>query len=385
MAEPFKNLINAEVVRQVGHHLGRVWPAFPRARFEQLALDDLEALEFKARALHLCAALAQTLPERFAHAAEVLEASLKQVPPPRREHDPDKDLGALRTDESGVAGWALWAYGEYVARHGLAEPERALQALHAFTQRFTAEFAIRPLIVAHPELCFATLKRWVDDPSAHVRRLVSEGSRPRLPWGLRLQALVADPSPTLPLLAQLQDDPSAYVRRSVANHLNDIAKDHPHQVVAWVRTHLPDAPATREKLLRHACRSLIKQGHAETLAAWGLGTPFEGTVALQLGTDQLAIGEALPIRVVLQSQAAGPQELVLDYRVHHLKANGERAPKTFKGKRFALAAGEPWHWAKQHSFKPVTTRTLYPGPHQIDICINGQTVASAVFELQPGA
>jgi 3-methyladenine DNA glycosylase AlkC len=120
---------------------------------------------------------------------------------------------------------------------------RALRCLHALTQRFTAEFAIRPFIVQHPQRTLATLQRWVHDPSAHVRRLVSEGSRPRLPWGLRLQALVRDPSPTLPLLRALQDDPSAYVRRSVANHLNDIAKDHPALVVALGAR----APARRQR------------------------------------------------------------------------------------------------------------------------------------------
>jgi 3-methyladenine DNA glycosylase AlkC len=311
----------------------------------------------------------------------VLEASLRPVPTPTHGHDPDKDLGALRTDDSGVAGFALWAYGEYVARHGQAHPDRGLQALHAFTQRFTAEFAIRPFIVHHPERSFATLARWVDDPSAHVRRLVSEGSRPRLPWGLRLQALVADPSPTLPLLRALQDDPSAYVRRSVANHLNDIGKDHPDLVVDWVSAHLPDADGARRKLLRHACRSLIKQGHAPTLKAWGLGRAFDGRVDLALGAPRVAIGGALPIAVTLTSAGQQAQTLELDYRVHHLKANGEASPKTFKGRRIVLAPGESLCWNKLHSFRPVTTRRLYPGPHVIDIQVNGQCVAEASFEL----
>ena len=153
------------------------------------------------------------------------------------------------------------------------EPERALAALHALTQRFTAEFAIRPFIVHHPALVFATLQRWTTDPSPHVRRLVSEGSRPRLPWGLRLQALVHDPSPTLPLLAALQDDQSDYVRRSVANHLNDIAKDHPDLVVHWLEQHLPGATPQRRALLRHASRTLDQAGPRRALAAWGLGRP----------------------------------------------------------------------------------------------------------------
>lgn len=383
MAEPFKNLINPELVRQVGHHLARVWPAFDRKAFEHAALKGLEELEFKARAVHLCTALERTLPADFHHAADVLEASIKPVPPALHEHDPDKDLGTLRTDDTGVAGWALWAYGEYIARHGLAHPDRALQAQHAFTQRFTAEFAIRPFIVAHPGRVFATLKRWVHDPSAHVRRLVSEGSRPRLPWGLRLQALVEDPSPTLPLLEALQDDPSEYVRRSVANHLNDIAKDHPETVVAWVNTHLPDAPPARVKLLRHACRTLIKQGHPGALRAWGIGEAFTGEISLKLGARRVAIGASLPIEVTLVATGPATQKLELDYRVHHVKANGDTAPKTFKGKRLEIAPGQRLQWVKQHSLKPVTTRRLHPGPHLLDIHVNGQKVAEAPFELLP--
>lgn len=379
--EPFKNLINAEVVRQTGHHLKRADASFKRQRFEQLALDGLEALAFKDRARHLSRALHATLPTDFEQAADQLEASLKQVPQPHMGHDPDKELGALQTDDTGLAGWALWAFGEYIANAGLAHPERALKALHAITQRFTAEFAIRPFIIEHPELTFATLARWLDDPSAHVRRLVSEGSRPRLPWGQRLQALVQDPSPTLPLLQRLQDDPSAYVRRSVANHLNDIAKDHPGLLVNWLNTHLPDAPDARRSLLRHASRSLIKAGHADTLAAWGLGQPFEGDITVTLDRHRVAVGEALTLQVTLHARGRTPQALEVDYRVHHLKANGETSPKTFKGKRLTLQPGERLVWQKVHTLKPISTRRYYPGPHAMDVQVNGVVHGLTPFEL----
>lgn len=383
MAEAFKHLIHPQLVREVGQHLHRVWPAFPQDAFVTQALQGLDALEFKARARHLATALGATLPQDFHAAAEVMEASLKHIPTPCFEHDPDKELGQLGTDATGLGGWALWAFGEYVAQHGLSHPTRALQTLHALTQRFTAEFAIRPFIVAHPDLVFATLGRWQHDPSAHVRRLVSEGSRPRLPWGLRLHALVQDPSPTLPLLRTLQDDPSAYVRRSVANHLNDIAKDHPERVVNWLQTHLPDAPAPRIQLLRHASRSLIKAGHPGTLRAWGLGEPFRGDVALRVSERCVRIGEALSFSVSLQPTHDATQALELDYRVHHVKANGDTSPKTFKGKRLQLPPHAAWHWTKVHSFQPISTRRYHPGRHQIELLLNGQVVAQAHFDLQP--
>jgi 3-methyladenine DNA glycosylase AlkC len=281
----------------------------------------------------------------------------------------------------GLRGWILWPAGEYVARCGLQQPERALAALHAVTQRFTAEFAIRPFIVAHPDLVFATLARWCRDDSAHVRRLVSEGSRPRLPWGLRLQALVRDPSPTLPLLAALQDDDSEMVRRSVANHLNDIAKDHPALVVQWLAEHLPEAPPARRALLRHACRTLIKQGHAPVMRAWGLGRAFAGSATLRIAPARVAVGGEVALTLVLRSTSAKSQRLAIDYAVHHVKADGRATPKVFKGWQIELPAYGHVTLVKRHSLRPVTTRRYHAGRHAVVVQVNGRAVAEAAFTL----
>jgi 3-methyladenine DNA glycosylase AlkC len=222
------------------------------------------------------------------------------------------------------------AGGRVVARRGIESPNRALGALHAITQRFTAEFAIRPLILAHPALVFETLATWTRDPSPHVRRLVSEGSRPRLPWGLQLKSLIVDPSPSLPLLRALQDDESAYVRRSVANHLNDIAKDHPALVAEWLERYLPSATVERRALLRHASRTLIKQGDRRVLKAWGLGRRFPER-PLSLAPRRVATGESLTMMLTLRSTFNRPQQLVIDYAVHHVKSDGTTSPKVFKG------------------------------------------------------
>ncbi len=375
MAEAFKHLIHAGTVAAAGTHLKRAWPHFDRTRFEALALDGLEALELKARAMHLCDALEATLPADFAAAAAVIEASLA---PPLAE----AEAVTSGRDDAGLAGWVVWPLGEYVARRGLASPERALATLHALTQRFSAEFAIRPFIAAHPELCFATLRRWTRDPSAHVRRLVSEGSRPRLPWGMQLKALVADPSPTLPLLVTLQDDASEYVRRSVANHLNDIAKDHPAIVAAWVETHLPGAHAQRRALLRHASRTLVKHGDARVLKAWGLGRPLKGEATLTLSARRVAVGGSLGIRLEVVSRSARTQKLAIDYAVHHVKANGATSPKVFKGWVIELGAHETRTLHKNHSLRPVTTRRYHAGTHAVDVRVNGEVLASAPFELR---
>ena len=376
MAEPFKNLLNGVLVRRAGAALARTARPFDRQRFERLALRRLDALEMKARAMQIADALEATLPEDFSSACDAIEAALG---PPL----PIDGLEALSDagPDDGLSGWIVWPLGEFVARRGLQHPERALQALHALTQRLTGEFAIRRFIVAQPEATLATLTAWTRDASPHVRRLASEGSRPRLPWGLRLQALVTDPRPTLPILQALQDDPSAYVRRSVANHLNDIAKDHPALVVAWVRRHLPDASAERRTLLRHASRTLIKQGHPEMLALWGAGDAFEGRARLRVVPSRIAIGDSVQMQLVLRSTASAVQTLLIDYAVRRVDADGRASAKVFKGWRTTLDAHASVTLVKRHSFAPVTTRRTDPGRHRIEVKINGAPAASADVRL----
>ena len=344
--EPFKNLINPALAQETAvllhRHATAAGQRFDAAAFAAHATAGLEALEFKARAMQICDALQATLPADFNSAATLLEATL--APP-----TPDDLISAPAGLQDGLRGWVLWPVGEYIAREGQAYPARALATLHALTQRFTAEFAIRPFIVKHPALCFATFERWQHDPSAHVRRLVSEGSRPRLPWGLRLQAQVQDPSPTLPLLRTLQDDPSAYVRRSVANHLNDIAKDHPDLVADWLRQHLPGASAERRALLRHASRTLLKQGHAPVLQAWGLGQALQGSARLTLAPRRITLGGAVQLTLALRSSAAQAQRLAVDYAVHHVKADGSQRPKVFKGWSLDLPAGATMTLTRSHA------------------------------------
>ena len=375
MVEPFKNLINAELVRQAAVHLKRTTPKFDARHFEQLACSGLDGLEMKARAMHICAALEATLPGDFATAAQALTAALAPA-------DADERTAPLQGLKFGLRGWILWPVGEYIARHGQQDPAVALQALHALTQRFTAEFAIRPFINQHPALVFDTLKSWVLDASPHVRRLVSEGSRPRLPWGLRLKSLIADPSPTLPLLLALQDDPSDSVRRSVANHLNDIAKDHPQRVVQWLHEHLPDAPAPRRALLRHASRTLIKAGHVQVLKAWGLGGTFKGSATLTVAPARVALGGEVTITLQLQSGAKRSQLLAIDYVLHHVKAHGGTSPKVFKGWQIELPPGDCIALSKRHSMRPITTRRYHAGLHGVAVQINGRVVAEGNFMLR---
>lgn len=380
MAEPFKLLLGAGVVRDLGHHLHRADPGFDRARFEALAQEGLDGLELKARARHLADALGRTLPRDFSAGARHLVAALAPVDPDAP--DPDEVPGMVARAGEGLAGWAVWPMTEWIARHGLAQPGEALDALHAMTQRFTAEWAVRPFIERHPAQVQAVFAGWCDDPSPHVRRLVSEGSRPRLPWGARLAARIADPSPMLPLLARLQDDPSSYVRRSVANHLNDISRDHPDLLADWLARHLPGAPAPRRALLRHASRSRIKAGDTAVLAAWGLGEPLDGRASLALRPRAIDLGESVTLEVTLLGLSRRPQPLAVDYVVHHVTARGAPSAKVFKGWTLELAPGETRTLVRRHPVRPVTTRTHHAGLHRVTLQVNGVAVAEDAFELR---
>lgn len=371
MAEPFKTFINPEVVTRAAGHLARHDPGFDGDAFCAAVVPHLAALELKARAMCVADALERHLAADFEDAAAHLERALRPLDAP--------------PGTGGLDGWFLWGAGEFVARRGMAQPVRALSCLREMTQRFTAEFAIRPLIAQHPALVFDTLRQWVHDDSEHVRRLVSEGTRPRLPWGLQLRGLIADPSPSLPLLAALQDDTSAYVRRSVANHLNDIAKDHPVVVAAWLERHLPDASPHRRALLRHASRTLVKQGYPPVLTLWGRAEPLHGTATLALAPSHIALGDDVALTITLRSQAGEPQALTVDYVVHHVKANGQTSAKVFKGWETRLDAGQSLTLRKRHPVRPITTRRYHAGEHRVVVQVNGKAVAESAFHLTVGS
>ena len=377
MAEPFKNLFNVEVIAEVGRHMARAGAAhgvvFDEAAFREMAGRDLDALELKERSRQIESALVEYLPEDFPLAAAILDTSLHP--------DGDAPVPEARTGEGGIKGIALMPVADYVAHQGQGHVEPSLALLKEITKRSTSEFAIRPFLVEHRERTLAALHEWTRDPNQHVRRLVSEGSRPRLPWGMRLSAFVEDPSPVLPLLEALKDDPEEYVRRSVANNLNDIAKDHPDLVADIAARWLKGASKERARLVRHACRTLVKQGHPATLAALGYGVPRVTLEELKITTGTVQLGEKLCFDVALRSDADEGQSLMVDYVIHHRKANGQTSPKVFKWKNITLAAGKTHTATRGHAIKPITTRKYYAGTHFLELQVNGQVMGRESFEL----
>jgi 3-methyladenine DNA glycosylase AlkC len=254
--------------------------------------------------------------------------------------------------------------------------------LKEMTKRSSSEFGIRFLLIEDPERALSTMEKWTCDPSHHVRRLVSEGTRPRLPWAMRLPVFIEDPAPLLPLLESLRDDGSEYVRRSVANNLNDIAKDHPDVVAKVARKWLRKAGKDRERLVRHACRTLVKQGHKETLAALGYRPPEVNLESLRILTPTVSFGDALLFEVTLSSTSERSQPLIIDYAVHHRKANGATTPKVFKWKTITLAEKTSHTAKRKHGMRKITTRRYHPGEHRLEIIINGVSFGSWGFELE---
>ncbi len=372
--EPFKELFSRALVENMARHISHVWKGFDAAAFTAAALKDFKTLELKARANQIAGALGATLPRDVPRALKILTATLRPL---------DKAGQPVEDASKGLAGWAIWPMGEYAAQNGLAHPEESLEALRAFTIRSTSEFAIRPFLVKHPKKTLATLKAWAKDQNEHVRRLVSEGSRPRLPWGLRLKDFVRDPKPILPLLEALKDDPSEYVRRSVANSLNDIAKDHPDLVADIAKRWLKGASKDRARLVRHACRSLIKAGHTKTLASLGYNSkPAVKLTRFALTTPAVDYGTHAAFALELRSTSALPQNIVLDYVVHHRKKSGETSPKVFKWKTLVLEPKQELRLERRHAIRPITTRVYYPGKHRIEVLINGRVSGGGEFNLK---
>ena len=288
------------------------------------------------------------------------------------------DIGWVMVVNAATFAWSAAC----IAACRLPLPVASLAAMPALTQRFSCEFAIRPFVERHRELTFAQLADWVADPNVHVRRLVSEGTRPRLPWGRRLTALQRDPRPLWPLLERLRDDPELYVRRSVANSLNDVAKDHPALAVEVANRWLADAPPGREWIVRHALRTLIKQGDRSALRALGYGTAKVDAVRFEVAPRRLALGDALTLRAELRSTARSEQQLVIDYAVHHRRQNGTLSPKVFKWRRAALPVGGTLELEKRHALRPVTTRRYHAGRHRVELLVNGRSCGSRDFDLR---
>lgn len=369
MAAKLKDFFDERVVRGISAELKRVH-RFDADRFAAECLSGLDGLELTARAWRIADVMRRHLPGNFADAAGVLVASL----------GPELE----RSDAFGMEPFRYLPHVFYVAKHGLDDFEASMTAQYELTKRFSAEFSIRGFVVRHPEATMERLRAWAGDANVHVRRLVSEGTRPRLPWAPRLRAFQENPAPVVELLELLKDDPERYVQRSVANNVNDIGKDHPDRAAELCRKWLDDATQGRRWIVGHALRSLVKKGDGAALSVLGFGAkPKVAVTDVKLSPRKVRLGGELRFSFAIVSTAAREQRLAVDYAVHFVKAGGATRAKVFKLATCRLKPEERTTCSGSVSFRAMTTRKHYPGRHRIEARINGVAYKLAEFAVRP--
>lgn len=355
----FKDWFNAARYESIAEALAKASARFDRKRFLKLTLEGIESRELMARLQQTSIAAAASLPGSYAQQLKVLQ----KIAAP---------------DSNGMIG--VW-YADFVARFGLDDPIRSLPALSYFTRFGSAEFAIREFLLRDPAGTLKVMREWSQNENEHVRRLASEGSRPRLPWGKQLGFLVKDPHPTRPILDTLKADPSLYVRKSVANHLNDISKDHPAYLMELVTT-WDQSDERTAWIIRHGLRSLVKQAHPPTLQFLGIGQrPKLTSITFTVSPRRIRLGDRITLNLELTATGKTAQNLLIDYVVHYVKASGGTRAKVFKWKQVKLSPGVPLILTKSQVIRDFTTRRHYPGKHRIEIQINGQRLADDHFVL----
>lgn len=372
MAQGFSlkdQLFNAESLGDLAAEYSATIPDFDGAAFHSEVVAGLQGRELLERLEWIADCVATRLAPEFPTMAEQLEAAM---PPPLDPNLRDDDFGRFIHAVPGILA----------VRHGLEQHrERALDLLYAATQRFSMEFYIRPFLNRWPDQTMVRLEAWAEDENYHVRRLVSEGTRPKLPWA---KAITLDPMKALPLLDELHGDPTRYVTRSVANHLNDIAKIDPEAVVtrlaAW-RTEGRQAEKELEWMTRHALRTLVKQGHEGALEMLGFRADAELRIAeFSLERVTIEIGEALVFSVSLEADERTP--VMVDYVLEFFRPSGKPGRKVFKLKQGVVPQSGTLQMTKRHVLKGnATTFKLHPGPHKVTLQVNGREVAERRFQV----
>jgi 3-methyladenine DNA glycosylase AlkC len=357
-----KEIFDKPRFRSVALDLAAIYPAFDARRFLKIALAGLDELSLMQRLRRMSEALHATLPENYRQAVKILRTLA-----PRMDH-----------------GFATLVLPDYVGQYGQHDFDWSMDALKYFTGFGSSEFAVREFLRLDTARALAIMQTWSRDDSDAVRRLASEGCRPRLPWSFRLDAILDDPTLAAPILENLRQDASPYVRKSVANHLNDVSKSHPDWVLERLASWPLDNPHSAW-IARHALRSLIKAGNPRALAVIGAGaTPEVKISKFALTPRRLALGERVTLSFDLASTSAASQRLVIDYKMHYVKKSGATAAKVFKLKELTLESAQRVSIERSQSIRDFTTRVHYSGRHEVEILVNGLSLARGFFELSCG-
>jgi 3-methyladenine DNA glycosylase AlkC len=360
-APALKEIFNAERLKHIATEMTAVYPGFNAKAFLKMANDGLADLSIMQRMARVSECLHAVLPLGYDESLEVLRALAPRL-------------------NSGFVSISL---PHYVAMYGGHDFEQSMEALKYFTTFGSAEFAVRYFLRSDVQRSLALMQEWSRDQNEHVRRLASEGSRPRLPWSFRLEQVQADPKLAAAILDNLKADESLYVRKSVANHLNDITKDHPEWVLDLIEGWPLDNKHTAW-IAKHALRSLVKQGNQRALAIIGASGKAEvEIVGLTVEPAVIRLGEKITLSFGVKSTVAESQRLVIDYAIDYVKANGSSSAKVFKLKALTLPGNATELVSRGQQIKELTTRKHYVGVHAVHILVNGERLASTSFEILP--
>ncbi len=376
MAEPFKNMWNEQFLDRFTQDLKRVIPDFDAPGFISQVMDDeWEGREFKQRIAHITTTLKKFLSadykEAVAKILELLDYVEKAYP----------DFSKIDDEKFGL----ILDYGaildNYVEQYGLDDYETSVKAIEKITQFSSCEFSTHPFIIKYPDEMMAQMLAWSKHEHWGVRRLASEGCRPRLPWAMALPNLKKDPAPIIPILENLKNDPARFVRLSVANNLNDIAKDNPGIVIELAKKWKGESKEV-DWIIKHGCRTLLKQGNAEVMELFGLGGVKNISIeGFQITTPNVKVGDSLEFTFKLLNKCDSKAKIRLEYGIYYQKANGTLTKKAHKISEKEYAPNSTTQITRRHSFKVVTTRKLHPGLHQVSVIINGNEFEKHNFEL----
>ncbi len=359
MAEALKEMFNKDYYQSLANKIEKTEKKFDKSGFIKSALQGLEAHSLNERMRRTSALLHQYLPGNYQRHLEVFKEVIRQLP----------------------AGYTNLVFPDYVAQFGLQEVKASLDALKVFTAYGSSEFAIRVFLKNHFDTSIRALYKWSEDENHHVRRLASEGSRPRLPWSFKLDRMIEDPTIAQPILENLKEDAELYVRKSVANHLNDVSKDNPEYLIKLLKSWKSDHPHTKW-IIKHASRSLIKKGNTDSLSIFEFEkNPKISLENLKLNSKKIKLGETLHFEFDIISKKSASQKLVVDYLIHYRKKSGEWSPKVFKLKEVELKGTEKLMISKKQVMKDFSTRKHYEGLHKLEIQVNGKVLGEKEFVL----
>jgi 3-methyladenine DNA glycosylase AlkC len=358
VAEALKDKFSSALVEKLAAEIASVYPAFKAKEFASEIIRQLKPLALMDRARLVANVLEKYLPSNFKKSADILVRSLVT------ELEAEKGFG--------FEVFRYLPYIFWIIRNGLDDFETSMNFQKEVTKRFTAEFSLRYFIEKYPEASRKKMLEWTLSPNVHVRRLVSEGTRPRLPWAPRLKLYQAEPHRALEFLELLKDDPTLYVRKSVANHLGDIAKDHPKFAVEIGKRWYDEAKPHRVWIVRHGLRALIKKGFLPALKIFGVHRAPEVKIEkIKLDKLRVTVGQTSAIHFSIRSLSKSSQTLLVDYAVAYIKSNGSAKPKVFKLTKLDLKAKESDEGKITLKWKPLTTRSYYSGIHRVELRING--------------